>query len=61
MLYVFSKMIPDYNTLDSYMYVIDGYEIPNVVIVQQMLTVLGFLVVLISTGYFVLKTREIAA
>ncbi|MGY8769454.1 MAG: hypothetical protein ACKVH8_13630 [Pirellulales bacterium] len=58
---VFVHMIPDYSVLDSSLFLIDGYAIPDVVIVQQLLTVLGFTFALVGTGYFFLKTREIAA
>ncbi|PHS19006.1 MAG: hypothetical protein COA78_01180 [Blastopirellula sp.] len=58
---VFVHMIPDYSLLDSSLFLIDGYAIPDVVIVQQLLTVMGFTFALVGTGYFFLKTREIAA
>ncbi|UUO07021.1 hypothetical protein M4951_01610 [Blastopirellula sp. J2-11] len=57
---VFVNMLPDYNQLDTHSFVVDGYNIPGVVMIQQLLIVSAFFVCLVTTGYFFLKTREIA-
>lgn len=57
---VLVNMLPDYTQLDTHRFVVDGYNIPGVVMVQQLLIVFAFFVCLVTTGYFFLKTREIA-
>lgn len=57
---VFVNMLPDYTQLDTHSFVVDGYNIPGVVMIQQLLIVGAFFVCLVTTGYFFLKTREIA-
>jgi hypothetical protein len=47
--------------LDAHLFLVEGYDIPAAVVMQQFLTVLGFFFALVAVGYFFLKSKEIAA
>lgn len=61
MIYAFVNMLPDYSMFDTMGFVVDGYNIPLAVVLQQLITVIGFLVALVGVGYFFLKSKEIAS
>ncbi len=60
MIWAFVNMLPDYSMFDTQGFVVDGYNIPGEVVVQQLITVVGFLIALVAVGYFFLKSKEIA-
>ncbi|PQO41680.1 ABC transporter permease [Blastopirellula marina] len=61
MIYAFVNMLPDYSMFDTMGFVVDGYNIPLAVVLEQLITVIGFLVALVGVGYFFLKSKEIAS
>ncbi|PQO30919.1 ABC transporter permease [Bremerella cremea] len=61
MIYAFVNMLPDYSMFDTMGFVVDGYNIPTAVVLEQLVTVIGFLVALVGVGYFFLKSKEIAS
>jgi len=60
-IWAFVNMLPDYRMFDTQGFVTDGYDIPIQIVIQQLVTVIGFLIALVSVGYFFLKSKEIAA
>lgn len=60
-IWVVVNMLPDYAMLDAHLFLVEGYDIPAAVVLQQFLTVLGFFFALVAVGYFFLKSKEIAA
>jgi hypothetical protein len=54
-------LLPDYADVDTTQYVADGYYIPFDLIGQHFFITMAFAVVITILGYFLLKTREIAA
>ena len=60
LIWSFVNMLPDYSMFDTQGFVVDGYNIPIEVVVQQLITVVGFLIALVAVGYFFLKSKEIA-
>jgi len=61
LIWAFVNMLPSYTNFDTQGFVVDGYDIPLEVVVQQLITVAGFLIALVGVGYFFLKSKEIAA
>ncbi|MGD9127861.1 MAG: hypothetical protein PVH19_10840, partial [Planctomycetia bacterium] len=55
-----SHILPDFNGFSAADYVSYGFNVSGNWIAQHGLTTLGFAVVLFITGYFFLKTREVA-
>ena len=55
-----AHILPDFGSFSAADYVSYGFNVPGNWIAQHGLTVLGFFVVLFVTGYFFLKTREVA-
>lgn len=56
-----AKLIPDYSKFSNISYVANGYDIPFDLWAQQCAVTLIYLLVITCIGYFLLKTREIAA
>ena len=57
---VMSSLLPDFASLDDATYVAQGFNIPTHVILEQSLTVLGFVVPVFIVGFLCLKMREVA-
>ncbi len=60
-LYVVSWLLPDFTAFDNSAYVASGYNISPHLLAAQSTVAVGFFLVLAVAGYFLLKTREIAA
>ena len=60
-MWVFSRLMPNYANLQTSAYVSSGYDIPPELMVQHFLTVLVYFVVLSTLGYMIFKSREVAA
>lgn len=56
-----TMVLPDYAAVDTTQYVADGYYIPFDLIAQHFLMTAAVMFVITVMGYFLLKTREIAA
>jgi hypothetical protein len=56
-----TALLPDFSNIDTSRYVADGYYISATLIGQHLLMTVGYLLVITTLGYFLLKTREIAA
>jgi len=54
-------VVPEYWRFDTSDYVVEGFRIPLNVITQQGVTTFAFVMVIACLGYFLLKSREIAA
>ena len=54
-------VLPNYGRLDNVNYVADGYNIPSALCSQQSVAGIAYVLALSCAGYFLLKTREIAA
>ena len=54
-------VLPNYGRLDNVNYVADGYNIPSALWSQQSVAGIAYVLALSFAGYFLLKTREIAA
>ena len=61
MLYTVTKILPDFGMLNRADHVAHGYDIPNTLLLQHGLMTFTFFILLSIAGYFLLKTREIAA
>ena len=61
MLGLAARLLPDFTTFDNSLYVASGYNISPHLLAAQATVALGFFLVLAVAGYFLLKTREIAA
>jgi hypothetical protein len=61
LLYAATFVIPDYTQFDTVDYVAYGYSIPGAVMGIMLLKALVYAVGSTILGYFVLKTREVAA
>jgi hypothetical protein len=57
---VLASLLPDFSQLDDSSYVAEGFNIPNFLIGEQSLAVLGFLIPLFVVGFLCLKMREVA-
>ncbi|MCA9222700.1 MAG: hypothetical protein KDA71_20390, partial [Planctomycetales bacterium] len=57
----FSKLMPSYSDLDTSSYVAKGYDIPVELISQHVITAIFYFLVLSMIGYFIFKSREVAA
>lgn len=57
----FSMVMPSYSRFDTASYVANGYNIPADLVTQHILVTLAYFLVLSVIGYFVFKSREIAA
>jgi hypothetical protein len=51
---------PNLSTLDTTQFVAEGFDIPWALVLRNVLAVVGYVVPVLVTGYFFLKTREIA-
>ncbi len=60
-LYIFTQILPDFRQLNRADNVATGFDIPMTLMTQHSLITLSFFVMLSIVGYFILKTREIAA
>lgn len=56
-----SRVIPDLSQLDMTSYVAEGYAIPNAEFVRNILVVVAYVIPVVLVGYFLLKSRELAA
>jgi len=56
-----ASMIPNYSDFDTSAYIADGFQVPGSLLPEHFLIVLAYFLVLSTAGYFLLKTREIAA
>jgi uncharacterized phage infection (PIP) family protein YhgE len=56
-----TMVLPNYADIDTTRYVADGYYIPFDLIGQHFLITAAVVFVITILGYFLLKTREIAA
>jgi heme/copper-type cytochrome/quinol oxidase subunit 2 len=54
-------VLPDFRQFDTTRFVADGYNIYWDIVAQQLTSGVVFIVVVAMVGYFLLKTREIAA
>jgi ABC-type transport system involved in multi-copper enzyme maturation permease subunit len=54
-------VLPDYRGLSTRHFVAYGFDIPAVLVAQHLTVTIAYLVVLTSAGYFLFKSREIAA
>ncbi|MGL5094350.1 MAG: hypothetical protein ACRDD1_02095, partial [Planctomycetia bacterium] len=57
---VVSRFVPDLSTLEMFSYVAEGFNIPEALLVRNVLIICGYVVPVVIVGYFFLKTREIA-
>jgi hypothetical protein len=57
---VMTSLLPDFASLDDAAYVAQGFNIPGHVVLEQSLTVLGFIVPMFIVGFLCLKMREVA-
>ena len=57
---IIAGLLPDFGQFDDTTYVADGFDIPNFLIAEHSLAVLGFVIPLFVIGYLCLKTREVA-
>ncbi len=53
-------LLPEFNKFDNVNYVAHGFDVPNDLVLVQILTALGFVAAMFAIGYFFLRTREIA-
>ncbi len=60
-LYIFTRILPDFRELNRADNVALGFDIPLTLLTQHGLITMSFFVMLSIGGYFILKTREIAA
>jgi hypothetical protein len=58
---ILSRLLPDFTAFDNSLYVASGYNVSPHLLAAQATVALGFFLVLAIAGYFLLKTREIAA
>jgi hypothetical protein len=56
-----SALLPDYSVFDTTAYVADGYFIQAGLMGQHLLITIAYLLMVTILGYFLLRTREIAA
>lgn len=56
-----SNVIPNLSTLDTAEFVAKGFDIPGSLLIQNIIVILGYVVPVLIAGYFLLKSREIAA
>jgi hypothetical protein len=54
-------VLPDYTQFDTSRYVADGYNILGSLVAEQVTMALLYFIIVTVVGYFLLKTREIAA
>lgn len=55
------QLLPDFGSLLTVRYVADGFNISANLLTQQLLSMMAYVLVTSLIGYFLLKTREIAA
>ncbi len=60
-MYAVASGLPDLSWYNNATFVAQGFNVDSALLTQQCLTTLAFCMVLTLTGYFCLKTREIAA
>jgi hypothetical protein len=53
--------LPDFSAFSTVNYAADGYNVPWDRVAQDVTTCLGYVVALSVLGYFLLRTREVAA
>lgn len=56
-----ARMLPNLTTLDTTQYVAEGFDIPASLLARNFLTVLGYVVPVAVAGFYLFKSREIAA
>lgn len=56
-----ARVIPDLTTLDTASYVAQGFDIPDYILIRNVVIVLGYVVPVVIAGFLLLKSREIAA
>jgi hypothetical protein len=56
-----SRMVPNFNRFDTANYLANGFNVDGNLVGQQFAVFVAFMVFLSVTGYFCLKSREIAA
>ena len=54
-------VLPDYGGLSTTHFVAYGFDVPAVLILQHLTVTVAYLIVVTCVGYFLLKSREIAA
>jgi ABC-type transport system involved in multi-copper enzyme maturation permease subunit len=61
-LWLFSRVIPDVNRFDLHPYVANGFDIPwvRVLMLDNLLPVLGFLLPVAVLAYYLMQSREVA-
>ncbi len=57
----FSYVMPDYSHFQTSAYVSQGYNIPAALMTQHFLVTLAYFLALAAIGYFIFKSREVAA
>ncbi|MBI83040.1 MAG: hypothetical protein CMJ81_07585 [Planctomycetaceae bacterium] len=60
-MWAFAVMVPDFSRFDMVRYVAEGFNVPADVWCQQLVAGLAYSFVVTCLGYFLLRTREIAA
>ena len=56
-----AQCLPDFSAFSTVRYAADGYNVPWDRVFQDVTTCLGYVVALSVLGYFLLRTREVAA
>ena len=56
-----AHLLPNYKRFDNVIYVAEGFNVPASLWSQQCVTMVVYVLVVTCLGYFLLKTREIAA
>jgi hypothetical protein len=61
LMWVLSYLMPDYSKFQTAAYVAGGYNIPAALMTQHFLITLTYFLVLAMIGYFIFRSREVAA
>ncbi len=57
---IIASLLPDFGRFDDSSYVAEGFNIPDYLLTENLLTVLGFVIPLFIFGFLFLKMREVA-
>jgi ABC-type transport system involved in multi-copper enzyme maturation permease subunit len=61
LMWAVAQCLPDFSAFSTVRYAADGYNVPWDRVLQDVTTCLGYVVALSVLGYFLLRTREVAA
>lgn len=56
-----ANVVPNLSNLDTVEFVAKGFDIPSSLLIQNIVVIFGYVVPVLIAGYFLLKSREIAA